>query len=574
MKTIRNICAAVMAVLLTAALFAGCSEKGGAAVEKVELNKSELTVYIGESETLAASLSPEGADAEIAWTSDNTNVATVGQDGTVKGVAVGTAKITAAAGGKSADCTVNVLSDAEVKHEGFLYYEDFNDRLRAPSYLNPETAGDGAIGVADGALTFAVTEGGSATALYEFENALSGTVVIEARVKAESKNFLNALFLCSAEGEKIACLGMDACGFRSNDGTGWSATIARYETGVWYDIRMLVDTDAETYGLYIGNDGYTDLPFCGSGEIAALSIGCDKPDTAIAYDSVKVYDAASRQFPVIDAEKLAYTASLDKNNTVTLDYEVSGAPAPSVTLTADRTEGVTIGADNKTVTFSSGAAAGVYTLTLRAENEVSATEKQFTVAVRAQDNVIFDEDFDTTEVPYGMTLNASYGSASVENGSLHLTTDEAGRSTKTSAVYDFIDPLSGTVTVETRVKNSSTGTSHFANLIFLYDASATNADDSVLCTVSVAIEKNNLKYHDGGGWKTIQTVENGAWLEMKITLNFSTRKMSIELNGETVLSNKSFRSSSYANSTSKMIVGSTKSGCDGEYDYLRFLRAE
>lgn len=248
-------------------MLAGCAGTEGD-VEKVELNKTELTMYVGESERLSTVLLPEGTDAKVSWLSGDVNVASVEQDGTVQAVSVGSTTITASAGGKNAVCSVTVVSDAEVEREGFLYYEEFENRLRVPGYLNCETTGDGAATVEDGTLAFSVAEKGSATARYEFSEALSGTVVIEARVKADSKNFLNALFLCSDEGEKIACLGMDACGFRSNDGTGWSATIARYEPGVWYDLRACWWIRKKRHTVCIS--GTTGIPSCLSAATARL----------------------------------------------------------------------------------------------------------------------------------------------------------------------------------------------------------------------------------------------------------------------------------------------------------------
>lgn len=567
----KKVCTILLAIAAALSLFAGCSQ-GGTEVESVELNKTELTIYEGRSERLEATIKPEGTEAEIEWTTENTAVATVSEDGTVSAAAAGSTTVTASAAGKSASCEVTVVTDAEEKREGFVYYEDFDNRPGIPSYLNAETSGDGEAAIENGSLKFRVGASGKAEAGYTFEEALSGTYVVEARVKAESSNFANALFLCTEGGNKVACLGMDACGFRSNDGTGWSATIARYETGKWYDIRMVIDTESEEYDLYVGSDRYAGQPFSGVGEIKELKIGCDKPNTGIEYDSIRVYDGETRLFPVIDAEKTEYVASKDEQTSVTLEYEVIGTPEPEVQLICDRA-GAEIAADNKTVTFTAEAEAGIYKFTLRAENAVSVTEKEFTVNLRAEERVIFDEDFETDEIPAGMVLTAEYGTAVIEDGALHLTTAEAGLSPYTTAAYDFIEPLTGKIVVETRVKNSSKGDSHFANVLFLYNSAATEGNPDQ-CTASVAIEKNNLQYHTGSGWRVITAVENGAWLDLVITFNFDSGRMDIELNGTSVLTNAAFRNASFADDTSKMFIGSTKSGCDIAYDYLRFLRAE
>ena len=79
-------------------------------VESVSLNKSEMTLTEGESETLAATVTPDNAENKsIIWSSNNEAVATVDANGTVTAKRAGTAVITATStNGKSAGCTVTV----------------------------------------------------------------------------------------------------------------------------------------------------------------------------------------------------------------------------------------------------------------------------------------------------------------------------------------------------------------------------------------------------------------------------------------------------------------------------------
>lgn len=78
-------------------------------VESVTLNETDIELTRGDTFTLEASVLPENADYEnIEWSSSDTGIATVDQDGTVTAVAVGEATIKAEAGGKSAECHVTV----------------------------------------------------------------------------------------------------------------------------------------------------------------------------------------------------------------------------------------------------------------------------------------------------------------------------------------------------------------------------------------------------------------------------------------------------------------------------------
>ena len=78
-------------------------------VTSVTLDKTALTLEIGKTDTLTATVLPDSAsDKTVTWTSSDEGVAMVSAAGKVIGVAEGTAVITAAAGGKSATCTVTV----------------------------------------------------------------------------------------------------------------------------------------------------------------------------------------------------------------------------------------------------------------------------------------------------------------------------------------------------------------------------------------------------------------------------------------------------------------------------------
>ena len=83
-------------------------------VTGVSLNKDSLALGVGDSETLTATVKPEDATNQaVTWTSSNSTVATVDQNGVVTAVAPGTATITVttADGGFTATCAVTVRPD-------------------------------------------------------------------------------------------------------------------------------------------------------------------------------------------------------------------------------------------------------------------------------------------------------------------------------------------------------------------------------------------------------------------------------------------------------------------------------
>ena len=79
------------------------------AVSSVSLDKTSVSLNVGESVTLAATVKPDNAtNKTVSWSSSNASVASVDASGKVSAVAEGTATITAKAGDKTATCSVTV----------------------------------------------------------------------------------------------------------------------------------------------------------------------------------------------------------------------------------------------------------------------------------------------------------------------------------------------------------------------------------------------------------------------------------------------------------------------------------
>ena len=80
-------------------------------VTEIILNYTELTLEIGESVTLTATVFPEDADKKIVtWKSSNAKVATI-QRKKVKAIAEGTAVISAETDDLTVYCTVTVVAE-------------------------------------------------------------------------------------------------------------------------------------------------------------------------------------------------------------------------------------------------------------------------------------------------------------------------------------------------------------------------------------------------------------------------------------------------------------------------------
>lgn len=111
-------------------------------IQSITLNKSELTLTKGQSETLVATLKPEDtSDNTVTWSSSNQTVATVDSNGKVTAVGGGEATITAKAGGKSASCVVTVevpVESISLNRDNITLGEGESATLRAT--LDPKNA--------------------------------------------------------------------------------------------------------------------------------------------------------------------------------------------------------------------------------------------------------------------------------------------------------------------------------------------------------------------------------------------------------------------------------------------------
>ena len=87
--------------------------EGGTSQEptSISLNKTSLSLTVGQTNTLIASFQPDGASGSITWSSNRTSVATVNSSGKVTAIGEGTATITAKYSDTiKATCTVTVTS--------------------------------------------------------------------------------------------------------------------------------------------------------------------------------------------------------------------------------------------------------------------------------------------------------------------------------------------------------------------------------------------------------------------------------------------------------------------------------
>ena len=91
------------------------------AVIGISLNKTKISLYVGETEKLKATVEPENAnDKTVYWSSSDLDIAKVDQNGLVTAVGTGTAVITASTPGSSykAECKIEVMKKEKNESKG------------------------------------------------------------------------------------------------------------------------------------------------------------------------------------------------------------------------------------------------------------------------------------------------------------------------------------------------------------------------------------------------------------------------------------------------------------------------
>ena len=103
---------------------------GNISVHRIELNKTELTIVKGKTKTLTATVLPTDAtNRKVSYSSSNTKVATVDNNGKIKAVKKGTATITVKAkdgSNKSSTCKVTVVEAGEDPDKVDVYRIELN----------------------------------------------------------------------------------------------------------------------------------------------------------------------------------------------------------------------------------------------------------------------------------------------------------------------------------------------------------------------------------------------------------------------------------------------------------------
>lgn len=463
--------------------------------ENVSLNETALTLRVGESATLVATVTPSDTTDTLRWVSGNPEVATV-NGGTVTAVKAGSAEITATAGTVSAKCVVTVeeVPSDEVKKDGYFWYEDFETLSQRPNYLNYNSTGSGSVSLITDAQTekaclkIETSNTGSAFADYTFESPslFAGTVIAEARVKVDTEAFSNILFLYTSDASPVLTLAMEAGYFRNHSGGTWNNTNVAYEYGKWYDIKLFIDFEKGTYNFVLdGELVYENLPFRNfslADSVSYLRAGSDKANSSINFDYFKFSYADGPSLTVNTASEEIDLTAEDANGELVLDYECSSDyEGLEISVTCDKSGGFVWQEENKKLKFT---ASGTYTFTIEA-TDVTGKIVSDTITVSVNGSL---------EEP-SVTINSE------ENAAVSLQTDGGAKYVLDYTLGGSPVPdveiscsMDGTTVYDEETENgcmiydSATNTAIFyASGVYTFTVKATNSEGTVQKQITVTV---------------------------------------------------------------------------------------
>lgn len=221
-------------------------------VSRVSLDRTSLTLAVGNSTTLTATVSPSNAsDKTVTWSSSNTSVATV-SNGTVKAVAAGTATITAMAGSKTATCKITVevpVSSVSLNYSSLTLTE--GDSFTLTATVSPSNATNKTVTWSSSNTSVATVSNGTVKAVS------AGTATITA--KAGDKTATCTVTVKKKSGPEAVDLGLSVKWASCNVGASSPSDYGSYFA--WGETEPKNDYSWQTYRFRVSGNSWDNVTF-------------------------------------------------------------------------------------------------------------------------------------------------------------------------------------------------------------------------------------------------------------------------------------------------------------------------
>lgn len=410
---------------------AQCNVTVSVPVSGVSLDKTSLTLPVGDTQTLTATVSPSNAsDKSVAWSSGNTSVATVSSTGVVTAKAAGTTTITVTTkdGGKTATCNVTVVIPVTgVSLDQMSLTMVAGDNRTLTATVSPSDATDKSV-------TWSSSNTSVAT--------VSSTGVVTAKAGGSA-----TITVTTNDGGKTA-----SC----------SVTVSVPVTGVSLNKTSLTLSEGDTQTLTAtvspttatdkevswASDNETVATVTSSGAIVAKNAGT-AVITVTTHDGAKTASCAVTVKPRVTGVSLDNTSiSLTVGSTQTLTATVTPADAldKSVTWSSNNTSVATV----STYGVVTAKAAGTATITVRTNDGGKTATCTVTVTAVSVTGVSLNKSSLTLYEGDSETLTATVSPTNATNKSVTWSTSNSSVASVTSSGrITALSAGSATITVTT-----------------------------------------------------------------------------------------------------------------------------
>ena len=327
----------VYAFLMAALVLAGCQKPVEEEPVTIRLNKTLISsLPVGSTQTLTATIAPEGAKVTVEWSSENDAVAVVNENGEVTGVAPGTTVISARAEESVATCKVTVtqVKPTAIKLSAATLKLAVEEQQVMEVVLTPSNA------VADD-LTWStsddkvavVDQNGTVTAVAEGKATITvkcngGTLAATCQVEVVSKE----------EEVKVTSIALEPASLSLEEGQKGRLNVVVTPANAVVDDLQWETSDAEVASI---SEGEVTALKAGKAVITAkcnagaLSATCQ---ITVTEKAVTPPDEDAVKSVVIFAEGDASDIQVGKTVQLTARYEPSTAKPKNVSWTVDRAD--------------------------------------------------------------------------------------------------------------------------------------------------------------------------------------------------------------------------------------------
>ncbi|MBU5626405.1 Ig-like domain-containing protein [Oscillibacter sp. MSJ-2] len=413
----------------------------------ISLNKDELTLTAGATETLTATVTPSDTTDTVAWSSNKPEVATVDSTGKVTAVAPGEATITAKAGEQSASCAVTVneatptpvpVASIELNKTALTLEVGKNETLTAT--VKPDNAEDKTVTWTSSDETVATVENGKVTAVK------AGTATITAKAGEQSAS-------CAVTVNEATPTPVPVASIELNK-TALTLEVGKNET-----LTATVKPDNAEDKTVTWTSSDETVATVENGKVTAVKAGTAtitaKAGEQSASCAVTVNEATPTPVPVasIELNKTALTLEVGKNETLTATVKPDNAEDKTVTWTSSDETVATV--ENGKVT---AVKAGTATITAKAGEQSAScavTVNEATPTPVPVASIELNKTALTLEVGKNETLTATVKPDNAEDKTVTWTSSDETVATVENGKVTAVKAGTATITAKAGEQSAS-----------------------------------------------------------------------------------------------------------------------